>query len=690
MRGSEKKAAAALALAGLTAGVAGSTALATAFDVLMYSGQEITIPGRPDLPTLRVRQVLPPSQIGFQGGPALNNAGQLAFTARMADAAATGGQTIGDAVFHLDSASATPSLVALANDPVPGQAVGVTYDQILGRRLILDDAGRLAFGAQWERAGTFAVDPAIQVYTPANLPDAGVRIVARDSTTDPLIHPDNDPLSPVFGYELTSLNGAVVTPYVSRFVFNDNRVAFGAGFNAPSGTIGTFSGLYREVNRGGDGPNTNSSLRLMARNGTGSSFIPAPEVTALNNNALSAFRTSIQPNPNEGFFSALVTFFNDVSIEVQTGSDAGGDISFSGLTTRFGFNNSNQSAFRAGFTDLPDSDGGIFKTLDPQGIIASNGIVAAGTPDLGGAQGLGIPDGVPDFVFRNLQSGFAPLLNDAGDVVFEAIARTPDNTQSVRGLWSSRTGTLTGLDPIALVGDQAPGLPDGYTIFDFGLNAGTDQNVALNNNGDIAFLGTYESPTGQRGAALWAEHNGELKLIAADDFTQINLPDGSSFIAQGFGFFGGSGNEDGRPSSWSDNGTLAFRVDGQGSFSGAFVLADVAAMDFRGLPGDFNGNGQVEQGDLNLVLTNWGVNTVVNSNAVIPGGWKNYAENTGVIDQNELNLVLSNWGSTAAPSFEGFENVPEPAAALALLVFVGVHRRPVRVSSLTCNGCYLD
>ncbi|MEM8782878.1 MAG: endonuclease/exonuclease/phosphatase family protein [Planctomycetota bacterium] len=89
--------------------------------------------------------------------------------------------------------------------------------------------------------------------------------------------------------------------------------------------------------------------------------------------------------------------------------------------------------------------------------------------------------------------------------------------------------------------------------------------------------------------------------------------------------------------------------------------------------GDFDGSGSVEQGDLNLVLNNWGLDTADET----PDGWVNTADLSGVIDQAELNLVLNNWGNAnATPDFSGFD-VPEPAAASGLLlgVFVVTVRR---------------
>ena len=97
--------------------------------------------------------------------------------------------------------------------------------------------------------------------------------------------------------------------------------------------------------------------------------------------------------------------------------------------------------------------------------------------------------------------------------------------------------------------------------------------------------------------------------------------------------------------------------------------AGSALVSSGGIVGDFNASGQVEQGDLDLVLQNWGVDTAV---AGIPAGWANDLPG-GQIEQTELDRVLQNWGSTAAPDFNGnFQGVPEPAAAIALFLLLGL------------------
>ncbi|MEM7576338.1 MAG: retropepsin-like aspartic protease [Planctomycetota bacterium] len=96
------------------------------------------------------------------------------------------------------------------------------------------------------------------------------------------------------------------------------------------------------------------------------------------------------------------------------------------------------------------------------------------------------------------------------------------------------------------------------------------------------------------------------------------------------------------------------------SYTADAVLATVA------LYGDANLNQQVEQGDLNAVLTNWGASGQQWATGDFSGD--------GVVDQVDLNAVLNNWGSTVAPSFAGF-TVPEPAAALPLLGAAGLLKR---------------
>jgi len=78
--------------------------------------------------------------------------------------------------------------------------------------------------------------------------------------------------------------------------------------------------------------------------------------------------------------------------------------------------------------------------------------------------------------------------------------------------------------------------------------------------------------------------------------------------------------------------------------------------------GDYNGDGFVSQGDLDLVLLNWGDTTV-------PAGFDEAALASGgpfdsLISQNELDGVLLNWGNGTPP----VAAIPEPASATLLML----------------------
>ncbi len=105
-----------------------------------------------------------------------------------------------------------------------------------------------------------------------------------------------------------------------------------------------------------------------------------------------------------------------------------------------------------------------------------------------------------------------------------------------------------------------------------------------------------------------------------------------------------------------------------------FTYSTVAVA--GGIEGDYNDSGQVEQGDLDFVLSNWGDTDVSDVT-----GWTNFAglpgdSIGGQVEQTELDLVLSNWGDTAAPDFTG-SAVPEPAttALLAGVALTTLRRR---------------
>jgi T5SS/PEP-CTERM-associated repeat protein len=98
------------------------------------------------------------------------------------------------------------------------------------------------------------------------------------------------------------------------------------------------------------------------------------------------------------------------------------------------------------------------------------------------------------------------------------------------------------------------------------------------------------------------------------------------------------------------------------AYSSSDVVLSVAAG--TSLAGDYNGNGTVEQADLDLVLLNWGA-----VGSPPPARWVNDLPE-GRIDQAELDGILLNWGN-AAPAARAASGVPEPSCLLlAVATFV--------------------
>ncbi|MEM1097274.1 MAG: SGNH/GDSL hydrolase family protein [Planctomycetota bacterium] len=116
----------------------------------------------------------------------------------------------------------------------------------------------------------------------------------------------------------------------------------------------------------------------------------------------------------------------------------------------------------------------------------------------------------------------------------------------------------------------------------------------------------------------------------------------------------------------NDPSGFLFWDDVHPTATGHQLIADAALGLLLGLAGDFDGDGRVAQGDLNLVLNGWGTPR---------GDWANADgfQSAGV-DQEELNRVLNNWGSAGRPDFTGV-TAPEPALAVVAWVGLAVLRR---------------
>ncbi|MFN3167625.1 MAG: choice-of-anchor tandem repeat NxxGxxAF-containing protein [Phycisphaeraceae bacterium] len=605
----------------------GLPALSMSYTVLAYPGMSVPVPGE----DLVIQQVFPPGFLGSDAAPVINANGDIAFWTELEQS--VGGANFGDAVWSYKGGALAP--VAVAGDAVPGIA-GATFRVNLSRRVILDNAGNIALGAELDTPSGFARGMFVGGTSP-------LRTVVADGQTVPQV----DPLSPAFGFEFDGLGfgGNFLSAYAGDdFVFNANNLAFSARIADPNSNAAFNPALY--VERDSFAP---SGLDLIARSGNDTSFFPQARVAAVSSNGEAMFRTTVTPN-DSGNFTAIATYNQaDISYIARSGSDAGGDLSFTGgFTTLPGFNAAGQAAFVANLSE--GSGSGLFKSQDPDGIVAMAGIVAAGTPDLN-------DDGTPDFVFRNFSSS-PPLINANGNVVFVHAAQTPDGSQSVTGMWTDRTGPLTALEPIAFIGDQAPGMPEGYVFTSLALQ-GVERSVVFNANDQVAFMGQVQGPTGPIRTGLWAEVNGELTLIAVGGIGQtIDLPNGSTITVSGVDFMGGSGNQDGRPSGFSDNGQVVARIDGGGNNS-AYVLFSPFAI----LQGDTDGDGDVDDTDLGTMFSNY-------TGPVGVLGGKNLSlgdtDGDGDVDDTDLGTAFVNYTGPLGPGLG--DSVPEPASVVLLMI----------------------
>jgi len=115
--------------------------------------------------------------------------------------------------------------------------------------------------------------------------------------------------------------------------------------------------------------------------------------------------------------------------------------------------------------------------------------------------------------------------------------------------------------------------------------------------------------------------------------------------------------------SWNDkdNSDVTSVVD-NGSGTDVVLLGHSSAVvGNSGIPGDYNDDGVVSQGDLDLVLLNWGA-----TSPPLPDGWVN-GQPDGLIGGNELDGVLLNWGNP----FAATSTIPEPSSIVMLFGFAG-------------------
>lgn len=529
--------------------------------VVAYDG--MPAPGFPAGTTLKL-----PTSAGFAIPPAMNRHAQLAFFARLEN---NSDATLDEADTIWTDAPGTLQAVAIEGMPPAGVSdPGAEYAQ-LGRRVLIDDTGHVAFNGQWLdsvgglQQGIWAADPV-----------GSVRRIVTTGMAAPDTPPDHVFAS--LGFPTNFLNHSDPPYYLGG-----GRVAFFAESvddpDADSPLAGDLIGVWSER------PIAFArELTMVARTGDDTTFGNDTRLKGINRLGQTILTGSVFPQEDDAFKAIWSENGGILQVVARTNSGAGGDASFTSFGSWPDISAGGSAAFKARFADLPgDANSGIWKQFGQEsGVVVTEGAIAPGLPDLSG-------DGVPDFVFRDFlsTSHAEPLLNASGHLVFRHSASTPDNSQTIQGIWSDVSGGLDFLTLVARVGMQAPGLPAGTEITQL-LPAG---DWAWSAGDKLAFTMLFEAADGTtgRGLWLWDGHSGGMKPIlisvldpAPGDAVSpdlLSLPDGADIPVETFTLAGGngatgSGNSDGRLSGFSDSGVIAATLFGDGR-TAVVVLNDV-------------------------------------------------------------------------------------------------------------------
>ncbi|MEM1446267.1 MAG: choice-of-anchor tandem repeat NxxGxxAF-containing protein [Planctomycetota bacterium] len=558
--------------------------------------------------------------------PVINAAGQVAF---LGDLTGGGVNATNDSGIW-SGGDGSLGLVARIGDAAPGAPAGITYG-IVGVPLI-NSQGESAYLGLLSGSGL-----------PANQ-NRGVWSESAGSPGSP------GPVAVSGNAAAGTAPGEVYSVLGGPRLNNAGQTAFSsflAGNGIPDGTE---SGIWSTPN------GTPNAPRLIARTGE-----PAPG-TGSGVVYRSLDLPSLNPNGQTTYFGELtgtgVNGTNDAAIWSESGNvpnlvvrtgdtapGAGAGVVFFNLGTP-ALNAAGQIAFAAdlaGSGVQPDNRESLWTDAsanpgDLPSLVVRAGTAAPGAP--GGA------------VFNSFAD---PVINQDGDLAFRGeLLGGGVQVSFTSGVW---TGSANDLDLVARASENAPGTPNGVIFRDFDL-------PALNGNDQVAFRAVLDG-TGVNGSndrGIWAtDPNGQLTLIVrTGDLFDVNDDPALEDLrtVETLDVVRHTGNQDGRRSSLNDAGQLAFAASFTDGSSGIFV----ANLSVAGLIGDFNLNGSVEQGDLNLVLSNWGAARTFEDGVS--------AFTTANVDQEELNAVLNNWGSSTLPNLQGFD-VPEPLLGIMMLGIAG-------------------
>jgi hypothetical protein len=398
-----------------------------------------------------------------------------------------------------------------SSSPIPGINYG-------GLGLpIANSAGQIFFNANLQGAGvTFANNAALFAGTPGALTK-----VARLGD----VAPDTTPNTFIIGYG--GLQGTF---------FNDSaEVAFTATLGGPDVTGADYHALYVGLA---------ASPHLLARMGT-----PAPAEgsnydgfvsLALNDHGHVAFQSALTgPTATNRANFATMPANPNVLLVARKGyqaPDVPAQIKFDFLNAPT-INNAGHVAFNATLIGAvtPANNAGIWEGSPEQlNIVARAGDQAPGLP-------LGVTYGT---LFST------PLLsNQTITFVSNLAGATPETSIALF------TGSPIAVSALIRAGDPLPGTPAGVGL-------GPIYSLLANSGGQVAFRAglTGDGVTSANDIGVWAtDVNGKLVFVAREG-QAIDLGLGQPLVITDIGLWSLTGGEDGRPTSFNDDGQLAFAV----------------------------------------------------------------------------------------------------------------------------------
>lgn len=521
----------------------------------------------------------------YTGGAVLNNAGQVAFAGGLTGTSGGFGDDTG--LYRSDGTGGIIN-VARAGEPLPG---GDTFLVLVDFPFDLSNDGTVSFLVGYQTPDGFSRG-----------------IFQGDGTSVPTkLLAIGDPAADGNGFIADIRNAAS----------NDSgQVAYGAVLTGTTGGFADDIGLFAV-----GGP---AGSRQFVREGDaapdGNGFITGIDGYAPINNAgqiaFHAYLSGSGRNTRAIYLSDGRTGLVRVARGNQTAPDGNGR--FQGFEQPV-LNNAGQVAFYAFISNSgggPSGSSGIFRG---DGVTGPIRVVRRNDP---------APDG--NGIFAEVSK--TPSLNGAGQVAFtSSLANTAGGKADDKGLFLFDDSD--GITQIAREGQAAPDDNGQFVSF---------SDYALNDAGQIAFTaalgGTSGGSVDDYGIFLFDPTEGLHEVVREGDTMLGGTIEYVDLVTSIYGYFGQWSN------GFNDLGQIAYSF---GLADGRSGIALWGLADPDRLVGDFDGDGEVGQGDLNLVLDFWGDAAVA---GVSPdSAWLDPTDITGtLIGQDELAIVLKNWGNTAA------------------------------------------